>query len=131
MTLPSKFNDDFQLDLVDPKVLLEDPPFNDDIRLAQTYIAGTMFVEGLDDKLGSVSYGTKLELKRDLSNRYDSNAIEILNEEGERIGFLPRKINPIAAGLMDSGKHLYCIVTFMRFDLEFTEVSVDLMMEDI
>jgi hypothetical protein len=131
LTLPSKFDEDFGLEVVDPSQLLDEVPFKKDIRLAQTYIAGTMFVEDIEDKLGSVTYGTDLELRRDPSNPYDRNAIEVLNCDGNRIGFLPRKINPIAAGLMDSGKHLYCRVTCMVFDMDYTGVDVDIMMEDL
>ncbi len=131
MTLPSKFDEDMGLDVVDPSGLLDEIPFKKDIRLAQTYIAGTMFVEDIDDKLGAVTYGTDLELRRDPSNPYDMNAIEVLNGDGDRIGFLPRKINPIAAGLMDSGKHLYCKVTCMVFGIDYPEVDVDIMMEDL
>ena len=131
MTLPSKFDEGMGLDVVDPSGLLDEMPFKKDIRLAQTYIAGTMFVEDIDDKLGAVTYGTDLELRRDPSNPYDMNAIEVLNGDGDRIGFLPRKINPIAAGLMDSGKHLYCKVTCMVFGMDYPEVDVDIMMEDL
>ncbi len=131
MTLPSKFDEGMGLDVVDPSGLLDEIPFKKDIRLAQTYIAGTMFVEDIDDKLGAVTYGTDLELRRDPSNPYDMNAIEVLNGDGDRIGFLPRKINPIAAGLMDSGKHLYCKVTCMVFGMDYPEVDVDIMMEDL
>ena len=130
MILPMNMDDDLGLEVVDPGELLDHPPFQKDIRLAQTYIAGTMFVEEIEDKLGAVTYGTDLELRRDPSNPYDSNAIEVLNGDGERIGFLPRKINPIAAGLMDSGKHLYCTVTYMVFDMDYVGVDVDIMMED-
>jgi len=131
VTLPSMIDEDTGLELVDPGKLLDDIPFKKDIRLAQTYIAGTMFVEDIDDKLGAVTYGTDLELRRDPSNPYDMNAIEVLNGDGDRIGFLPRKINPIAAGLMDSGKHLYCKVTCMVFGMDYPEVDVDIMMEDL
>ena len=131
MTLPSMIDEDTGLELVDPGKLLDDILFKKDIRLAQTYIAGTMFVEDIDDKLGAVTYGTDLELRRDPSNPYDMNAIEVLNGDGDRIGFLPRKINPIAAGLMDSGKHLYCKVTCMVFGMDYPEVDVDIMMEDL
>ena len=131
MTLPSMIDEDTGLELVDPGKFLDDIPFKKDIRLAQTYIAGTMFVEDIEDKLGAVTYGTDLKLRRDPSNPYDRNAIEVLNGYGDRIGFLPRKINPIAAGLMDSGKHLYCRVTSMVFEMDYTEVGVDIMMEDL
>lgn len=131
MTLPSTIDENMGLELVDPGKLLDEIPFGKDIRLAQTYIAGIMFVDDIEDKLGAVSYGTNLELRRDPSNPYDRNAIEVLNGDGDRIGFLPRKINTIAAGLMDSGKHLYCRVTCMVFEMEYTSVDVDVMMEDL
>ena len=90
-----------------------------------------MYVEGIEDLLGSVTNGTKLTLRREPDNLYDRNAILILNPDGAKIGYIPRKINPIAAGLMDSGKSLYCVVTKMEFDHEDTQVQVEIMMEDI
>lgn len=41
------------------------------------------------------SVGDTLTLQREKDNRYDSNAIMILNENGEKYGYVPEKDNII------------------------------------
>ena len=44
-------------------------------------------------KVESLSDGDILSLERDSENKYDSNAVKILNPEGEMIGFVPKEFN--------------------------------------
>jgi hypothetical protein len=45
--------------------------------------------------------GCKLQLRRELMNRWDTNAIEILTEEGLKIGYVPRYRNQEIGAQMD------------------------------
>jgi hypothetical protein len=116
---------------LDPGKLIDNPPFKKDIRLAETYIAGMMFVEGSDEIVRNMRKGDRLELRREPHNHYDRNAIAVLDADGIRIGYIPRKTNPIAAGLMDSGKRLYCTVSNADAFFGDLGVTIELMMEDL
>ena len=53
-------------------------------------VAGVSFHK---QKVESLSEGDVLSLERDPDNKYDSNAVKILNPEGEMIGFVPKEFN--------------------------------------
>ena len=53
-------------------------------------VAGVSFHK---QKVESLSEGDILSLERDSENKYDSNAVKILNPEGEMIGFVPKEFN--------------------------------------
>ena len=68
-------------------------PLVNEIHLFDTYVAGTTH---LRDKtvLEHIAVGEKLTLKRE-ANKFDSNAILILNEEKKKLGYVPEKDNLI------------------------------------
>lgn len=53
-------------------------------------VAGVSFHK---QKVESLTEGDILTLERDPENKYDSNAVKILNPEGEMIGFVPKEFN--------------------------------------
>ncbi len=130
MTLPALDNEN-GLTVIDPSKMMNILPFNKDVRLTETNIAGMMFVDGVEEVVKGMKVGDRFQLRREPDNYYDSNAIAVVDGDGLRIGYIPRKVNPIAAGLMDSGKHLYCEVTGVNFDFYDQGVTVALMMEDL
>jgi len=75
------------------------------ILLARMHIAGTAYydAEAVADRLRP---GQRLALRRQLENRYDALAIEILGPEGHKLGYVPRRRNEMPARLMDAGKRL-------------------------
>ena len=79
-------------------------PLIKEIHLFDSYVAGTTH---LDDKsvLEKIKVGDMLSLQRE-DNKFDSNAILILNEEGDKLGYVPEKDNIVFARLMDAGKLL-------------------------
>lgn len=78
--------------------------------LLDTTIAGTCYVEDIDDILPQISKGDVLMLKRDPGNTHDSHAVKVFAESGHRIGYIPRKCNETVANLMDQGHEIYAIV---------------------
>ena len=68
-------------------------------------VAGLSHVDDLEGRLQGIGVGSGLMLRRDSTNHYDAKAIEVLNDAGERIGFVPRTDNSSLAGLMDQGLH--------------------------
>ena len=75
--------------------------------LCTCQLSGTTHVENLAEKVKGFCTITRLALKRDPKNPHDPNAIMVLNEKNERIGWVPQKDNEMLARLMDAGNFLY------------------------
>ncbi len=78
--------------------------------LLDTTIAGTCYVEDIDELLSQISKGDRLALKRDPGNNHDNRAIRVFTASGNRIGYIPRKCNETIANLMDQGHEVFAIV---------------------
>lgn len=82
-------------------------PFERDIFLFDTHIAGTTYIEGVDELEPYLNVGDKLDFFREPDNEYDSMAIAIKTESGTKLGYVPKRDNPIFSRLMDAGKVLF------------------------
>lgn len=82
-------------------------PFERDIFLFDTYIAGTTHIEGIEDLAEYLNADDRLIFIREPDNKYDKEAIMIKTENGVKIGYVPRQDNIIFARLMDAGKLLF------------------------
>lgn len=104
-------------------------PLIKEIHLFDSYIAGTTH---LDDKsvLEKIKVGDMLSLQRE-DNKFDSNAILILNEEGKKLGYVPEKDNIIFARLMDAGKLLKAKISGITKKGSFTQISVGIYLVDL
>lgn len=88
-------------DLVIPK------PFEKDIFLFDTYVAGTTHIEGIEELEPYLAIDDKLDFFREPDNKYDKEAIVIKTTNGVKVGYVPRQDNVIFARLMDAGKLLF------------------------
>lgn len=82
-------------------------PFERDIFLFDTYVAGTSHVEGIEELEPHLNTEDKLDFFREPNNPYDPQAIVIKNADGVKIGYVPKNDNLIFARLMDAGKLLF------------------------
>ena len=82
-------------------------PFEQEIFLFDTYVAGTTHVENIDALEQDLDKGVRLDFFREPNNEYDSRAIVIKTQGGEKIGYVPKQDNVIFARLMDAGKLLF------------------------
>ena len=82
-------------------------PFERDIFLFDTYVAGTTHVEGIEELEQYLNIEDKLDFFREPDNQYDKQAIVIKTEDGVKIGYVPKQDNVIFARLMDAGKLLF------------------------
>jgi hypothetical protein len=82
-------------------------PFEKDIFLFDTYVAGTTYVEGIEELEQYLNVEDKLDFFREPDNRYDKQAIVIKTVDGVKIGYVPKQDNVIFARLMDAGKLLF------------------------
>lgn len=79
-------------------------PLSREIHLFDTYIAGTTHLKD-PSVLDEIKVGDRLLLQRE-DNRFDDNAILVLNEAKKKLGYVPEKDNIVFARLMDAGKLL-------------------------
>ncbi len=93
------------------KGLIIPKPFERDIFLFDTYVAGTTHIEGIDELEPYLNMGDKLEFFREPDNYYDKRAIVIKTENGVKIGYVPKRDNIIFSRLMDAGKLLFGKIT--------------------
>lgn len=82
-------------------------PFEKDIFLFDTYVAGTTHVEGIEVLEPYLNIEDKLDFFREPDNQYDKQAIMIKTASGVKIGYVPKQDNVIFARLMDAGKLLF------------------------
>ena len=81
-------------------------PFVQEVELLDCNVAGTSFLD-LDDIEPRLKKHQLLMLKREPNNEYDNNAIIILTEEGQKLGYVPQDKNEVLSKLMDAGKLLF------------------------
>ncbi len=82
-------------------------PFEKDIFLFDTYIAGTTHIAGIDELEPHLNINDKLDFFREPDNHDDKEAIIIRTLEGVKIGYVPKQDNVVFARLMDAGKLLF------------------------
>ena len=104
-------------------------PLIKEIHLFDSYIAGTTH---LDDKsvIEKAKVGDMLSLQRE-DNKFDSNAVLVLNAEGKKMGYVPEKDNIIFARLMDAGKLLKAKVSDITKKGSFTQIGIGIYLVDL
>ena len=81
-------------------------PFVQEVELLNCHVAGTTFLD-LDDIESKLTKKQLLMLKREPKNKNDDKAILILTEDGQKLGYVPKKKNEVLSNLMDAGKLLF------------------------
>lgn len=71
-----------------------------------------------------------LSLQRE-DNKFDSNAILILNEDKKKLGYVPEKDNIIFARLMDAGKLLKAKISRIEQKGSFKQICVGIYLVDL
>ena len=88
-------------------------PFEREILLFDTFVAGTTHIEGIEELAPYLNTDDKLDFFREPDNPYDSKAIVIKNAEGVKIGYVPKEDNMVFSRLMDAGKMLFRLNIFI------------------
>lgn len=86
-------------------------PFERDIFLFDTHVAGTTHIEGIEELEPYLKVDDRLDFFREPDNQYDKQAIVIKTASGVKIGYVPKQDNVIFARLMDAGKLLFGKIT--------------------
>lgn len=103
-------------------------PLIREIHLFDSYIAGTTHLED-GSVLDTIKVGDVLTLQRE-DNKFDSNAILILNEDKKKLGYVPEKDNIVFARLMDAGKFLKAKITQISQKGSFKQIGVGIYLVD-
>jgi len=99
-------------------------PFERDIFLFDTYVAGTTHVEGIEELEPYLNVEDKLDFFREPDNQYDKQAIVIKTASGVKIGYVPKQDNVIFARLMDAGKLLFGRITAKEKKGSWVKISI-------
>ena len=105
-------------------------PFARDIFLFETYVAGPMYNEDIHETIADMQPGTRLILLREPENSHDDRAIVIDTLEGKKIGYVPRKANPVFARLMDAGKELFVKVKDIHRSDTYINIQIEIYLHD-
>lgn len=103
-------------------------PLIREIHLFDTYIAGTTQLKE-PEVLEHVKAGDMLNLKRE-DNKFDDMAILVLNDVGQKLGYVPEKDNVVFARLLDAGKLLKAKVTGVEQKSGFHMIRIGIYLVD-
>ena len=105
-------------------------PYSEDILLLSTFAAGTTHVAGIEELEPFLQPGDRVKLVRVPDNPSDPNAIKVYTGDRVKLGYLPRRENPVLARLMDGGKELYALVREKQWQGNWLRVGIDVYMTD-
>lgn len=103
-------------------------PLSQEIYLFDSYVAGTTHLKDTS-VLESIEIGDKLTLQRE-DNKFDGNAILVLNGEKKKLGYVPEKDNVVFARLMDAGKLLIAKISNITQRGSFTQIGIKIYLVD-
>lgn len=105
-------------------------PFEQDIFLFQTHIAGTTYIDDREAIEKNLQIDDKLNFYREPNNPYDSGAIVIKTNDNLKIGYVPKKDNIVFSRLMDAGKLLYGKVKSIEKIDDWLKVIIDIYLHE-
>lgn len=105
-------------------------PFEQDIYLFDTYVAGTTHIEGIEDMADSLKKEDRLVFYREPDNPYDPQAIRIETMEGKKIGYVPKQDNVIFSRLMDAGKVLFAKIMEKEMKGEWLKITIKIFLHE-
>lgn len=110
--------------------LIVPEPFERDIFLFDTYVAGTTHIEGIEELAECLSEGDKLKFFREPDNAYDTSAIVIKTQDGVKIGYVPQSDNVVFSRLMDAGKLLFGKITKKELKGRWVKISIGIYLHE-
>lgn len=105
-------------------------PFERDIFLFDTFVAGTTHVEGIEELALYLNIDDKLDFFREPDNRYDPKAIVIKTGDGVKIGYVPKEDNAVFSRLMDAGKLLFGKITSKETKGKWIKIKIDIYLHE-
>lgn len=105
-------------------------PFERDIFLFDTHVAGTSHVEGIEELEPHLNVDDKLNFFREPDNPYDARAILVMNAHGVKIGYVPKTDNAIFSRLMDAGKLLFARIAHKEKAGHWLKISIKVFLHE-
>lgn len=105
-------------------------PFSKEIFLVGAHIAGTTHIKEIETISENLVVGTKLDFYREPQNLYDNLAIVVKDEEGNKVGYIPRDKNEIIARLMDAGKLIYGTIKSKEVLGGWVKIGMEIYLKD-
>jgi hypothetical protein len=105
-------------------------PFERDIFLFDTVVAGTSYIEGIEDLEPYLNIDECLDFFREPDNPYDEQAIAVKTKSGTKIGYVPRKDNAIFARLMDAGKLLFGKISSKEIKGSWVKIYIEVFLHE-
>jgi len=105
-------------------------PFERDIFLFDTHVAGTSHVEGIEELEPHLNIDDKLEFYREPDNPHDNRAIVIKNTDGVKIGYVPKADNVIFSRLMDAGKLLFARIVSKKMSGTWLKIDIKVFLHE-
>ena len=104
-------------------------PLKTEILLFESYVAGTSYIED-QDIFKDLKKGDTLILQREPENRFDGNAILVLDGQNRKLGYIPERDNIVFTRLMDAGKYLTAKVENVILDNTFRKINFSIYLVD-
>lgn len=98
---------------------------NASVLLMNTKVAGTAHVPDIASLAERLKPGDRLFLIREPNNEYDSNAILVLNQKEQKLGYIPKANNPMLAKMMDEGLPLYANVDAVEQTDSWVKIAIN------
>lgn len=105
-------------------------PFERDIFLFDTFVAGTTHIEGVEELALHLAVDDKLDFFREPDNHYDPKAIVIKTGNGVKIGYVPREDNVVFSRLMDAGKLLFGKITAKETKGKWIKIKIGIYLHE-
>lgn len=105
-------------------------PFERDIYLFDTYVAGTTHIKGIYDIAKHLKDGDRLVFYREPENEHDPQAIRIESLKNEKIGYVPRQDNIIFSRLMDAGKVLFAKIVEKEMRGDWLRIKIKIYLHE-
>lgn len=105
-------------------------PFEHDIFLFDSHVAGTTFIEGIEALEPHLKIDDRLDFFREPDNPHDKKAIVIKNTDGIKVGYVPREDNVIFSRLMDAGKLLFGKITHKEMKGKWLNIKIKIYLHE-
>ena len=104
-------------------------PLKTEILLFDSYVAGTSYIED-QSIFKDLKEGDALILQREPENRFDENAILVLDGQKRKLGYVPERDNIVFTRIMDAGKYLMAKVDSVYPNEQFRKVNISIYLVD-
>ena len=104
-------------------------PLSREILLFDSYVAGTSHIKD-ESVFDDIKVGDRLILQREPDNRFDENAILVLDKEKRKMGYIPEKDNIVFTRLMDAGKYLIAMIDRIEPKGSFRQINISIYLVD-